>query len=131
MIKFTTTNPQELFDRAVGHLRILTNRNTDVHGQCAYGGKRCAVGALLEWDEDGAVDVAEWDRAGTYDVTEILGYVVNGDALDKDTVDLLGELQTCHDSSINWDYGVGLNAYGEERLYEIAEHYGLDYLEPV
>lgn len=107
---------QEAFDAVVRHLAALPERAANPLGDCKYAtgdGRRCAVGALLDGTDE--------------ELYRIYGSVGGGADYFIDygevTPWLLGDLQTVHDPSGNWQPG-GFTAWAQ--LEVVAKRYHLD-----
>lgn len=118
---------QEVFDAVANHLATAKGRSmASAHGgsSCVYRspkGGRCAVGTLFEGDVPDCLNGAGLDILLTME-EPVFDQHPSGEC-----IELLGVLQSVHDSELSWD-GPKFTAF--QRLKSIATRHGLTYEVP-
>lgn len=127
---------QEAFNIVVRHLHSMKFRSRE-GGVCVYHSPqedgtvlKCAIGCLIP-DKHYRMEI---EGSNYFDLVseenthvDILDCIKPLYVKHSKTKILLGsELQSVHDSGLNWDDGIGLNERGVEELLHIANEYDLN-----
>lgn len=113
---------QEAFDKMLAHLRSLKVRSTNGRDECVYNGRKCAIGALMTDEEQEKFGDF---RGSVFALLSHMKEAGHSSALADLDANLLGSMQSMHDSRASWWRKDGFA--NETKAERIAVLFGLVY----